>query len=132
MVAVFGVEGLNEPAAAVSVLQIAVAARPTSTSLYAALAEYAYKAHNTREGDLAAAKAVSLAPAVQRPRLTTELAEIKKSPNGTETATSTTGQKYTVTRGANGSISAAPKTTPATTSTTTTPALPGSPLVKTK
>ncbi len=56
MVAVFGEEGLNEPAAAVQVLQIVVAARPTSASLYAALAEYAYRAHNPREGDLAAAE----------------------------------------------------------------------------
>ena len=56
MVAVFGEEGLNEPAAAVQVLQIVVAARPTSAALYAALAEYAYKAHNTRVGDLAAAE----------------------------------------------------------------------------
>src|SRR5271167_2276542 len=53
MVAVFGEEGLNEPAAAVQVLEIAVLARPTSSSLYAALAEYAYRAHNPREGDLA-------------------------------------------------------------------------------
>ena len=63
MVTVFGEEGLNEPAAAVQVLQIVVAARPTSASLYASLAEYAYKAHNTRVGDLASEKAVSLAPA---------------------------------------------------------------------
>src|SRR5438132_4215940 len=48
MVAVFGEEGLNDPAAAVGVLQIAVAARPTSASLYGALAQYAYKAHNAR------------------------------------------------------------------------------------
>ena len=81
MVAVFGEEGLNEPAAAVQVLQIVVAARPTSVSYYAALAQYAYKAHNTRVGDLASAKAVSLAPAAQRPRLKTELAALKKNPN---------------------------------------------------
>src|SRR5271168_4507540 len=60
MVTVFGEEGLNEPAAEVEVLQIAVAARPTSAALYAQLAEAAYKAHNPRVGDLASAKAVSL------------------------------------------------------------------------
>src|ERR1022692_5017832 len=52
MVRVFGEEGLNQPAAAVQVLQLVVAAEPTSTSLYASLAEYAYKAHNARIGDL--------------------------------------------------------------------------------
>jgi hypothetical protein len=111
MVAVFGQEGLNEPAAAVQVLQIVVAARPTNFSYYAALAQYAYKAHNTRVGDLASGKAVTLAPAADRPRLQSELAALKRSPNGTETATSASGQKFTLTRGANGSIHATPKTT---------------------
>ncbi len=110
MVNVFGEEGLNEPAAAVQVLQIVVAARPTSASLLRALAEYAYQAHNPRVGDLASAKAVSLAPAAQRPRLKTELAAIKKNPTGTteEAASSKTGQKFTVKRSANGSITATP------------------------
>jgi hypothetical protein len=114
MVRVLGEEGLNEPPAAVQALQIVVAARPTSEALYATLAEYAYKAHNVREGDLASEKAVSLAPAAQRARLKSELAEVKKNPSGTteETATSTSGQTYAVKRGANGSITATPKTTP--------------------
>lgn len=86
MVAVFGEEGLNEPAAAVQVLQIVVAARPTSAALYASLAEYSYKAHNTREGDLASARALRLAPAAQRPRLRTQLAVVKKNPTGRQTA----------------------------------------------
>ena len=85
----FGEEGLNEPAEAVQVLQIVVAAGRTSAALYAALAEYAYKAHNTRVGDLASAKAVSLAPAAQRTRLKTELAEIKKNPTGKRCQAST-------------------------------------------
>jgi hypothetical protein len=79
MVRIFGEEGLNEPAAAVQVLQIVVASEPQSASLFGALAEYAYKAHNDRQGDLAAAKAVSLAPAADQPRLKKELAELKKS-----------------------------------------------------
>jgi len=89
MLAVFGEEGLNEPAAAVQVLQIAVAAEPTSAALYADLAEYAYKAHNARVGDLASEKALSLAPAAQRPRLRTELAAVKKNPTGSQTAATT-------------------------------------------
>lgn len=94
MVTVFGKEGLNEPAAAVQVLQIVVAARPTSASLYASLAEYAYKAHNTREGDLASEKAISLAPAAERTRLKSELAALKKNPTGSTTSTAkTTGSE---------------------------------------
>jgi hypothetical protein len=104
MVSVFGEEGLNEPAEAVQVLQIVVAARPTSAALYADLAQYAYKAHNVRVGDLASAKAISLAPAAQRPRLKTELASVKKNPTGQTT-------------------SAKPTTTTPAVTTTTTPAV---------
>jgi hypothetical protein len=91
MVRVFGQEGLNEPAEAVHVLQIVVAARPASASLYAALAQYAYQAKNTRVGDLAAAKAVSLAPAAERAPLKIRLAAIKKNPTGASTGATTTG-----------------------------------------
>jgi hypothetical protein len=100
MVSIFGEEGLNQPSEAVKVLQIVVAAKPTSESLYAALAEYAYKAHNTRIGDLASEKAVALAPAAQRKQLKTQLATIKKNPTGVE--------------------SAAPASQPTTTTTSTT------------
>lgn len=125
MVAVFAKEGLNEPAAEVQVLQIVVAARPTSASYYAALAEYAYMAHNTRVGDLAAEKAVSLAPAADQQRLKTELAALKKNPSGggaTEepAVEQKTGQKFTVKRSPSGAITAVPKTT--TTTTTQAPA----------
>jgi hypothetical protein len=82
MVSVFGEEGLNQPAAAVQVLQIVVAARPTSAALYSNLAIYAYKAHNVRVGDLASKKAVALAPAAERPRLQGEFAALKKNPSG--------------------------------------------------
>jgi hypothetical protein len=90
---VFGEEGLNEPAEAVKVLQIVIPAKSESppqyqASLYGALAEYAYKAHNTRIGDLAAAKAVALTPSAQRKKLQTQLAAIKAHPNPTEAATS--------------------------------------------
>jgi hypothetical protein len=106
MVRVFGEEGLNEPAEAVKVLQIVTAARPESASLYAALAEYAYKSHNTRIGDLASEKAVALAPASQRKELKTELAEIKKNPTGSSSsaasATSATGSGSATVNGASG------------------------------
>jgi hypothetical protein len=130
MAAVFGEEGLNEPAAEVQVLQLVVAARPTSASLYASLAAYAYRAHNVRVGDLASAKAVALAPLAEQPRLKKALAALKKSPTAgeTETATSQSGQPYLVKRGANGSIRAKP----AATSTSSTPAPAGQSPSKTK
>lgn len=100
MVRVFGEEGLNQPTAAVQVLQLVVAAEPQSASLFGALAEYAYKAKNTRQGDLAAAKAVSLAPSADRARLKKELAELKKS-----SATSTGGAAGTTAASGSGSVS---------------------------
>jgi hypothetical protein len=93
---IYGEEGLNRPESAVSVLQLIVAAEPTSAVYYRFLAEYAYKAKNTRIGDLAAAKAVSLAPAEQRSRLKTELAAIKKAPAGESLTATTNGKTYTV------------------------------------
>ncbi len=92
MVRVFGEEGLDEPSEAVKVLQIVVAARPESAALYAALAQYAYRAHNTRTGDLASAKAIALAPPAQRKQLKTQLAEIKKHPSGAASGQSTVSQ----------------------------------------
>jgi hypothetical protein len=135
MVRVFGEEGLNQPAEAVKVLQIVVADRPGSASLYAALAQYAYKAHNARIGDLAAEKAVALAPSAQRKGLKTELAELKKNPsgaasgqstvskgeNGTYTATSG-GKTYTVQPGAHGTFTG--------TTSTSAPAPGGLPATK--
>jgi hypothetical protein len=124
MVTVFGEEGLNQPAQAVQVLQIVVAARPTSAALYSALAEYAYRAHNNQVGDLAAAKAVSLAPAAQQARVRSELAEVKKNPSGEKTYTTTTnGKTYAVKKSATGTFTGTEiKTTPAPAggSTTTT------------
>lgn len=115
MVAVYGEEGLNDPAAAVEVLQIAVAARPTSVSLYAALAQYAYKAHNTRVGDLASSKALALAPPSQRSRLKSELAALKKYPAGEPAVATTNGKTYTVNPTGNGTYTG---TVPSGTATT--------------
>ena len=108
MVPVFGEQGLNNPAATVGVLQIVVASRPTSASLYAQLAIYAYKARNIRVGDLAAEKAVSLAPAAQRLRLKTEFAAFKKNPSGSESATASA---TTVKSAASGTLTGTAQTT---------------------
>jgi hypothetical protein len=116
MLRVFGEEGLNKPSEEVQVLQIVVAAKPTNVAYYAQLARYAYLAHNTRVGDLAAAKAVSLAPAAQQPRLKTELAALRKSPGG-ETVTGTSnGKSHALRKGANGHFTTTvPSTAPPTT-----------------
>lgn len=115
---VFGEEGLNQPAEAVKVLQIVIPAKSESTpqyqaSLYTALAQYAYKAHNTRIGDLASAKAVALTASPKRKQLKTALAELKAHPSGPEYTTTTNGQTYKVHPGGNGTFTG--------TATTTTP-----------
>src|SRR5262249_2232752 len=87
MANVYGEEGLNQPTQAVQALQVVVAARPTSAAYWALLAQYAYKARNVRQGDLAAAKAVALSPAAQRTRVKQELAEVRKDPFNERTFT---------------------------------------------
>jgi hypothetical protein len=118
MLRIFSEEGLNNPAEAVRVLQIVVAAKPTNAAYYAQLAKYAYLAKDTRVGDLASAKAVSLVPSTQRLRLKNELAELKKSPGGASSgkaySVTTNGKTYTGKLNPNGTLTG--------TSTTTTPA----------
>lgn len=109
VVRVFGEEGLNDPAEAVKVLQIVIATKHGSTAqyqatLYAELAEYAYKAGNSNTGDLAAAKAVSLTPAAQQKRLKNELDQVKKHPSGPEYTTTVNGKPVKVKAGPNGTF----------------------------
>lgn len=121
MLRVYGAEGLNQPASAVQVLQQIVAAEPNSAAYYAQLAEFAYKAKNTRVGDLASAKAVSLAPAAQRVRVKNELEAVKKSPEGNILTTTTNGTVYTgKANGKGGFEGTAVKTTPQPAKTTST------------
>lgn len=103
MVRIYGPEGLNKLDRAVTALQLIVAARPESAALYAKLAEYAYLAKNPSLGDLAAAKAVSLAPAAQRALVKRQLAEAKANPNGEQT-TSVGGKTYKGKLGAGGTF----------------------------
>ncbi|MDE3070050.1 MAG: hypothetical protein KGJ43_04920 [Acidobacteriota bacterium] len=79
MLTVLGEEGLDQPAAAVAALEIVVAAEPNNKASYAQLAEYAYQAGNKRQGDLAAERALALAPKDERARLKGELAALKKN-----------------------------------------------------
>ncbi len=124
MLRIFSEEGLNQPSAAVQVLQVIVASDPESATsfYYRALAQYAYKAKDAHVGDLAAAKAVALAPAEQRARLKKELEALSKSPGGKEEVLTgtTNGKTFTVKKAPNGNY-----TGPIPTSTTT-PAPAGS------
>jgi hypothetical protein len=91
---IFGEEGLNQPTEEVKVLQVVIAVKPELTpqyesSLYASMAEYAYKAHNTRIGDLASEKAIGLAAPAERAKLKKALAELKKSAASTSTSPAT-------------------------------------------
>ncbi len=119
MATVYGEEGLNEPAKAVEVLQIAITYRPTDAALYGELAEYAYKAHNTRVGDLASTKAVALAPATDRVRVKKELAEVAANPSGEKTYTTTTdGKTFVGKLNAKGEVKATEVPTTSSTSST--------------
>jgi hypothetical protein len=84
MVQAFGSTGLNEPAKVVTAMEIVVAARPPSVGLYSQLAVYAYQAGQTRKGDLAAEKAVALAPKDQRPAIRAQLKAAKAQGSSTQ------------------------------------------------
>jgi hypothetical protein len=69
--------GLNQPVNAAAALEIVSAAQPSAAN-YGALAQFAYQAGETRKGDLAASKAVALAPKTQRKLVQQQLATVKK------------------------------------------------------
>jgi hypothetical protein len=119
MANIFSAGALNEPANAVAALQIVIAAEPESASLYSQLAEYAFLAHNERQGDLAMKKAVALVPKAKRPLLEAELEKVKRSAN--EKAKSSTS-----TTAAAGAVGAAAGTTGGTAGTTTSPTVTAS------
>lgn len=87
--------GLGQPTQAMQALQIVITARPNDQTLYEDLAIAAYQAHDAREGDLASAKAVSLAPASQRAQLKAQLAALKANPTGAAAAPPAAGAATT-------------------------------------
>lgn len=126
MVQVFeGPGALNLAVPAVQAQQIVIAATPSpGLADYERLAVYAYQARNTREGDLAAAKAVSLAPAAQRAQVKAQLALLKKNPNalnsgsGSASAAGAAGGGTTVSVPATGAAGGATVTLPKKSGTT--------------
>src|SRR4051794_6949136 len=77
MVQAFGPSGLNKLDEAVGAMEIVVAARPKQYALYAQLAQLAYLAGQSRKGDLAAGKAVELAPKDQKNVVKSQLDQAK-------------------------------------------------------
>jgi hypothetical protein len=68
--------GLDQPALAADALEIVTEEQPSAAS-YAQFAQYSYLADEMRKGDLAAAKAVELAPAGQQKLVRRQLADVK-------------------------------------------------------
>ena len=93
MVQAYGPQALNELPKAVNAKQIVTAAeRPPSSNQFAQLAQLAYAAGETRVGDLAATRAVDLAPAETRKELRTALETLKtQASRQPEPTTTTTG-----------------------------------------
>jgi hypothetical protein len=77
MVRAFDQTALNRPADAAAAQEIIAEARPGDKT-YAALAIYAYQAGQTRKGDLASKKALSLADKADRNTLKSQLDQIKQ------------------------------------------------------
>lgn len=78
MARAFGTTGLDEPRRAIRALEIAAASvRPPSSGAYAQLALAYYGEKQLREGDLAANRAVALAPPDQRTNLRRQLRQLR-------------------------------------------------------
>jgi hypothetical protein len=123
MLTVYSEEGLNQASEEVAALQIVIPTKPPSAALYASLAQYSYRANNRSQGDLAAKKAVSLAPASERARIKSYLEGIKKNPTGGAASSAATGSSvpsgtYTTTINGKKTVLKASGSTPAGTSST--------------
>lgn len=69
--------GLNRPADAAEAMEVVTEQQP-SAAAYATLAQYAYVAQQFRKGDLAAGRAVQLAPSAQQRLVRAQLANVKR------------------------------------------------------
>jgi hypothetical protein len=76
MLQAFGPIGLNQPARAAEAAELITEVRPTASTFFQ-LAVYAYQAGQTRKGDLAADRAISLSPKDERESLRERLKEAK-------------------------------------------------------
>jgi hypothetical protein len=83
--------GVGGYSTAESAQEVVVQLQPNSYIQYEYLAYYAYYAKDTRNGDIAAAKAVALAPKAQRKSVKSTLASIRSSQVGATGASGATG-----------------------------------------
>jgi hypothetical protein len=94
MVQAYGASALNEPVKAVRAMEVVTAAEdPPNSNLFAQLALLAYTAKEERTGDLAAARAIDLAPKSDRKLLKTTIDQRKaqiEAQAAQATATTTT------------------------------------------
>jgi hypothetical protein len=77
MAQAYSQDGLDQAPQAATALEIVTEQQP-SAAAYAQLAQYAYLAGQLRKGDLAAAKAVQLAPSAQQRIVRGQLANVKR------------------------------------------------------
>jgi len=77
MATAYSEAGLNQPADAAEAMEIVTEQQP-SASAYSTLAQYAYLAQQYRKGDLAAARAVQLAPSAQQRLVRAQLANFRR------------------------------------------------------
>jgi hypothetical protein len=131
---IYSEQALNQPTEEARALQVAIAGKPPSGALYAALTSAAYRARHIHEGDLALAKALPLIPAEERAKQKKYLVELRKNPlahipisinklpNGTYVATQA-GKTATVKKTGKGTFTGIGNrpTTPAPAGHTTTP-----------
>jgi hypothetical protein len=105
MVQAYGPTGLNQPAKAVSAEEIITEARPTGAT-FARLAVLAYTAGQTRTGDLASQKALSLTSKDERKTLKSQLDAAKQQAAASAAASATpSASSGTTSGGSNGSKS---------------------------
>ncbi|MET0602092.1 MAG: hypothetical protein ABW167_08910 [Baekduia sp.] len=93
MVQAYGPSGLNQPAQAVSAMEVIVDSRPATGPLYVQLAALAYQAGQNRKADLASKKALELTPKDDREQIQAQLdgarqAASQASPASTATPSS--------------------------------------------
>ena len=93
MAHVYGEEGLNEPAKAVEVLQIVVAARPTDAALLRGARRVRLQSEQHQRRRPRLRKGRQPRAGRGRTRVKNELAEVKANPSGEKTYTTTTNGK---------------------------------------
>jgi hypothetical protein len=103
MVQAFSSAGLDKPEKAVRAMEMVIDVRGENANLYSQLAVLAYQAGQTRKGDLAADKAVELAPTADRKLLRENLDSAKTQAAGDaaaqQTVTATPSPNTTTTTG---------------------------------